>query len=139
MNHVGDTRRPFGILDTSVVIDLDGIPARDLPVEGFVTSLTLTELAAGLTVATSPVENAERQRRYRRTVLDYSVLDFDSRCAEAFAAVYAAASAVGRKPRGRRSMDMLIAAVAHDSGLPLYTRNPDDFEGLEDVVTVVGV
>jgi predicted nucleic acid-binding protein len=34
---------------------------------------------------------------------------------------------------------MLIAAVAASHGLPLLTRNPDDFSGLDDVVTVTDV
>ncbi len=33
----------------------------------------------------------------------------------------------------------MIAAIASVAGLPLYTRNPDDFAGLESMLTVVGV
>jgi predicted nucleic acid-binding protein len=36
-------------------------------------------------------------------------------------------------------VDLLIAATACASGLPLYTRNGDDFELLEDLVDVVVV
>ena len=36
-------------------------------------------------------------------------------------------------------MDLLIAATAHSSSLPLYTRNPDDFRGLEDLLDIVTV
>ena len=36
-------------------------------------------------------------------------------------------------------MDLLIAATAAASGLPLYTRNPDDFAGLEGLVEIVSV
>ncbi|HUF78956.1 MAG TPA: VapC toxin family PIN domain ribonuclease, partial [Thermoanaerobaculia bacterium] len=45
----------------------------------------------------------------------------------------------GRKARGRRAIDLLIAAVARASGLPLYTRNPEDFSGLGNLVEVVAV
>jgi predicted nucleic acid-binding protein len=34
---------------------------------------------------------------------------------------------------------LLIAAVAAAAELPLCTRNPDDFSGLDDLVTVVAV
>jgi predicted nucleic acid-binding protein len=33
----------------------------------------------------------------------------------------------------------LIASTAAANGLPLYTRNPDDFAGLEEIVTVIVV
>jgi predicted nucleic acid-binding protein len=45
----------------------------------------------------------------------------------------------GRKARGRRAFDLLIAATALAAGLPLYTRNPDDFAGLSDLVTIVTI
>jgi predicted nucleic acid-binding protein len=45
--------------------------------------------------------------------------------------------AAGRKARGARAADLLIAAVACSVGLPLFTRNPDDFRALEGIVTVI--
>lgn len=46
--------------------------------------------------------------------------------------------AAGRDPRPRR-MDLMIASIASVRGLPLFTRNAEDFTGLEDVLTVVAV
>ncbi|MFT7648726.1 MAG: putative nucleic acid-binding protein [Candidatus Poriferisodalaceae bacterium] len=42
----------------------------------------------------------------------------------------------GRKPRGARAVDLLIAAAALAEDIPLYTRNPDDFQALDDLITV---
>jgi hypothetical protein len=44
----------------------------------------------------------------------------------------------GRKPR-RRAADLMFAATAIVAGLPLYTTNPDDFVGLDHLVTVIPV
>jgi prevent-host-death family protein len=44
----------------------------------------------------------------------------------------------GRQPR-RRVMDLLIAATAHAHGARLYTRNIDDFDGLQDLVEIIAV
>jgi len=44
-----------------------------------------------------------------------------------------------RNARGARSLDLLIAATALASGLPLYTRNPDDFLGVENLVEIVTI
>ena len=38
-----------------------------------------------------------------------------------------------------RVADLLIAATAHANRLPLYTRNPDDFTGLDALVTIVAL
>ena len=45
----------------------------------------------------------------------------------------------GRKPRGARAVDLLIAATAIAESLPLYTRNPDDFQALDHLVEVIRV
>lgn len=36
-------------------------------------------------------------------------------------------------------MDLMIAAIASVQGLPLFTRNADDFKGLDSSLTVVAV
>ena len=41
--------------------------------------------------------------------------------------------------RGPRAVDLLIAATALAANLPLYTRNVDDFRGIERLLTIVGV
>lgn len=46
--------------------------------------------------------------------------------------------AAGRKPR-RRIADLMIAAVAVAEELPLFTTNPSDFAGLDDLLVVVPV
>jgi predicted nucleic acid-binding protein len=38
---------------------------------------------------------------------------------------------------GARVVDLLLAAVACAAGLPLYTRNPDDFRAIGDLVEIV--
>jgi predicted nucleic acid-binding protein len=53
--------------------------------------------------------------------------------------VYAAVVGAGRKARGARAVDLLIAATACSTGLPLYTRNPDDFQAVHELVEVVHV
>jgi len=52
--------------------------------------------------------------------------------------VTAAVIAAGRKPR-RRVTDLMIAAIAIAEDLPLFTTNPGDFSGLDQLLTVVPV
>jgi predicted nucleic acid-binding protein len=44
---VPESRRTRGLLDTSVVVDLERIDAASLPAEVAVSALTMAELAAG--------------------------------------------------------------------------------------------
>ena len=129
-------RLPRGLLDTSVIIDLDRIPAGSLPLEVAVSSITMAELAAGPAAASA--ERARRQDRLQRAEAVFDSLPFDAEAARAYGRIYSAVSAYGRNPR-RRFADLLIAAVALANTLPVVTRNGVDFEGLEDLITVVEI
>ena len=132
-------RHARGILDTSVVIDLDLLDPVDLPSEVAVSALTMAELAAGPHAAKDVDERSRRQDRLQRAEAAFDPLPFDSEAARAYGRVYAAEAAAGRKARGARAVDLLIAATACGAGLPLYTRNGADFEALEGVVDIVVV
>ena len=69
----------------------------------------------------------------------FDPLPFDADTSRAYGRVYAATVAAGRKARGARAIDLLIAAAACAHGLPLYTRNPDDFQALHNLVEIVTV
>jgi predicted nucleic acid-binding protein len=134
---VPEPRHPRGLIDTSVAIDLPG--ESDLPLEVAVSAITLAELAAGPHATAEPAERAARQDRLQRIEATFEALPFDGASARAYGRIYAAIAAGGRKARGRRVVDLLIAATAAAETLPLYTRNPDDFKGLQGVVMVVPV
>jgi predicted nucleic acid-binding protein len=123
------TRPTRGILDTSVVIDLELLDSSELPIEVAVSALTLAELAAGPHATDDPEECGRRQDRLQRTEATFDPLPFDSEGARASGRIYAAVTATGRKARSTRAVDLLVAATAHALSLPLYTRNPDDFGG----------
>jgi predicted nucleic acid-binding protein len=99
----------------------------------------MAKLAAGPHAAKDPAERARRQDRIQRAEAAFDPLPVDSEVARSYGRVFAAVLASGRKARGRRAMDLLIAATAVAHDLPLYTRNPDDFEGLSDIVEIVVV
>lgn len=128
--------RVRGLLDTSLVIDLERIDAASLPDEVAVSALTMAELAAGPHAATDPEERARRQERLQRAEATFTPIPFDANAARAYGRICAAIVAKGRKARGRRAVDLLIAATAIAEGLPLYTRNPDDFRGLTELLDV---
>jgi predicted nucleic acid-binding protein len=137
---VADTgRHAQGLIDTSVVIDLEQITAVLLPVDVAVSAITMAELAAGPHAASDAGERARRQDRLQRAEATFDALPFDGEAARAYGRVYAAVVAAGRKARGARVVDLLIAATALASYLPLYTRNPADFRSLEDLIEVVKV
>lgn len=125
-----------GIVDTSVVIGLERIEPAELPAEIAISAVSLAELAAGPHATRDGSERARRQDRLQRTEAAFDPIPFDAAAARAFGRIYEAVAAAGRKPRGRRATDLLIAATALAAGLPLYTRNPDDFAGLADLVEV---
>jgi predicted nucleic acid-binding protein len=64
----------------------------------------------------------------------FDPLPFDGSAARAYGRVHAAAA--GRTTRGRRALDLLIAATALAASLPLYTCNPADFADVAGLVDV---
>jgi hypothetical protein len=136
---VADRRHPRGLIDTSVLIDLDQIDSAELPAEIAVSAITMAELAAGPHATADAAERARRQDRLQRAETTFEPLPVDGSVARAYGRVYAAVASAGRKARGRRAVDLLIAATAVAAGLPLYTRNPDDFAGLSSLLDIVAV
>lgn len=134
-----DPRHPRGIVDTSVVIELEQLDSAALPAELAVSAITLAKLAAGPHATDDPAERARRQDRLQRTEATFEPVPFDASVARAYGRVYAAVHSAGRKARGRRAVDLLIGASALAARLPLYTRNPSDFGGLERLIEVVEV
>jgi len=98
-------------------------------------AITLAELSAGPHLADEPAERARRISVLQHAEATFEPLPFDAEAARAFGVVSAT---VGRKPR-RRIADLMIASVAIVNGLPVYTTNPDDFAGLDDLMAVVPV
>jgi predicted nucleic acid-binding protein len=104
-----------------------------------ISAITLAELAAGPHATSDSAERAKRQDRLQRVESTFEPLPVDASVARAYGRIYAAIVASGQKARGRRAAHLLIAATALAAGLPLYTRNPDDFIGLSDVLEIVSI
>ena len=128
-----------GVIDTSVVIDLEKLEASQLPVELAVSAITMAELAAGPHATSDADERARRQDRLQRAEAAFDPLPFDAQAARAYGRIYASEIANGRKTRGPRALDLMIAATACAASLPIYTRNPEDFQNLTGIVDVVRV
>lgn len=123
-------RAARGLLDTSTLLLLPRLrDATTLPVEPFISTITLAELSVGPLVARTDAERAARQAHLQQAEADFDPLPFDAIAARAFGQVAAALRRAGRKPAAR-SYDAMIAAVAVANDLPLYTSNPDDFTAL---------
>lgn len=133
------SRPPRGLVDTSVLIDIAALDPEVLPEELAVSAISVAELAAGPHATQDIAERARRQERLQLVEATFDPMPFDAAAARTYGRVFAAVEAGGRKARGRRAVDLLIAATAAAANLPLYTRNPDDFAGLGDIVTVIAV
>ena len=128
-----------GLLDTSVVIDLAGLSRDKLPERLAISAVTLAELAAGPAAARDPDIRARRQDQLQRAEATFNPLPVDVSVARAYGRIVGTVVAARRKHRGARSLDLLIAATALANQLPLYTRNPDDFAGLESLIDIVAI
>jgi tRNA(fMet)-specific endonuclease VapC len=122
-----------GILDTSTVIFLPRFTdAGTLPTEPLITTLTLAELSVGPLVADDEQERAARQAHLQQAETDFDPLPFDAAAARTFGRVAASLRRAGRKTSAR-TYDAMIAATALANDLPVYTCNPDDFSGIDDL------
>jgi predicted nucleic acid-binding protein len=127
-----------GLLDTSVVIDHDMIDLESLPDQSAISSITLAELAAGPHATDNSDERARRQDRLQWATSTWDPLPFDDEGARVYGRMFAAARAAGQSSRSRFA-DLLIASTAAANNLPLYTRNPDDFRALKEIVKVIAL
>ena len=123
------------LLDTSVLIAEDLAP---IPGVLAISAVSLAELQFGILIAKSSAVRAERLRRLSILQKHFDALPVDEAVAISYGRLAAAVVDAGRQPR-RRAMDLLIAATAHAHGARLYTRNLDDFAGLEDLVDITAV
>jgi predicted nucleic acid-binding protein len=125
-----------GVLDTSTVIKLSRLDdAAMLPREPLITAITLAELSVGPLVASTDAERAARQAHLQQAEADFVPLPFDAAAARAFGRVAASMRRAGRKVNAR-AYDAMIAATALATDLPLYTCNPGDFAGIEELEVV---
>jgi predicted nucleic acid-binding protein len=131
-------RHPAGVLATCTYIDLDVLDPADLPAVPELTAITMAELQQGVVMAKNAAVRAARMEKLGAAVADFDPLPFDGDAAARYGTLVALAIAAGRDPRPRR-MDLMIAAIASVQGLPLFTRNADDFKGLDGSLTVVAV
>jgi toxin FitB len=122
-----------GLLDTSVLI-AEGVSP--LPGQLAISVISVAELHFGVLVAASSEVRALRLTRLSRVQRRFDPLPVDEAVADSYGQIAAHVAASGRRPRAR-TMDLLIAATAHVHGAVLYTRNPDDFQGLDSFVPVV--
>ena len=136
-----------GLLDTNILILRRWVDTTELPNEMAISALTLAELSAGPhqvrpnSERNTYDEHAERARRLdvlQRAEHEFDPIPFGAEAARIYGRVTASVVAVGRKPR-RRTVDLMIAATAMAEELPLYTTNPGDFDGLQDLLPIVAV
>ncbi|MTD52709.1 type II toxin-antitoxin system VapC family toxin [Amycolatopsis pithecellobii] len=129
-----------GVLDTCTYLDLHELDPADLPREPELTAITFAELHQGVTLARDNAVRAARMEQLGAALTEFTALPFDDLAASRYGSLVALTVEAGRSPRPRpRRLDLQIAAIASSLDLPLYTRNADDFKGLESAVTIVPV
>src|SRR5262245_60304215 len=104
-------RHERGLLDTSILVDLETIAEVTLPIEAAISSVTLAELAAGVHTARDPRERGARLARLQAIEASCDCLPFDSDAARSYGQLVALTIAAGQQHRPRR-LDLMIAATA---------------------------
>ncbi|MBI3747615.1 MAG: type II toxin-antitoxin system VapC family toxin [Chloroflexi bacterium] len=122
------------MLDTSTLLLLPRIGDPSvLPDVPLISAISLAELSVGPLVTDDAAERARRLAHVQQAEADFDPLPFDAAAARAFGQVASSRRRSGRKSAAR-VLDALIAAIAMANGLPLYTCNPADFAGIDDLV-----
>jgi len=85
---VADPPSARGLIDTSVVIDLERVAPDALPSEIAIAAVTVAELAAGPHATRDPTERARRQDRLQRAEATFAAIPFDA-AARAYGRLYA--------------------------------------------------
>ncbi|HEV2088467.1 MAG TPA: type II toxin-antitoxin system VapC family toxin [Cryptosporangiaceae bacterium] len=128
----------LGLIDTNIVIHLAALDPVHLPDQMVLSAVTLAELSAGPHHTDDPAERARRTSVLQHAEATFDPLPFDTDAARAFGLVSAAVLVSGRKRR-RRLADLMIASIAVVNELPLFSTDPDDFTGLDDLLAVHAV
>jgi hypothetical protein len=126
------------VVDTSIIAALKLFDPSELPNTILITAVTLGELSFGPHATDDPVERAGRVAVLQHVEATFDPLPYDQGAARLYGQICAAVRATGRQPR-KRSSDLQIAATAASNQFPLYTANPDDFQGIGGLVEVVGI
>ena len=127
-----------GVLDTCTLIDIDQLDRRNLPDIPEITSITMSELHQGLVFAKTAQARASRLERLSMVVDRFEPLAYDGEAASRYGTLATLTVGLGRSLKQRR-LDLMIGAIASVHEIPLYTRNPADFKGLESVLRVIAV
>jgi predicted nucleic acid-binding protein len=131
-------RYESGVLDTCALIDFAQFDPTCLPRVPEITAITMAELQQGVAMAKNAIIRAARTELLGAAIVDFDPLPFDGEAAARYGTLVALTIEAKRDPRPRR-LDLMIAAIASAHDLPLFTRNVDDFAGLEAMVTVIAV
>ena len=123
------------ILDTSVLL---GPNPGEIQGEIAISTVSLAELHFGVLVARSDDVRATRLRRLATIEQTFQAPAIDATVAQEYGRLAATVVAAGRKPR-TRPLDLLTAASASGNDARLYTRNPSDLVGLEDLLEIVSI
>lgn len=126
------------MLDTNILILRSFIDEDALPGQMAISAVVLGELAAGVHHARTDRERAERMALLQQVEAEFDPVAYAASAARMYGRMSSAVRELGRSPRSRTA-DLMIAATAAVERLPLYTTNPDDYRGLDDLVEIVAV
>jgi predicted nucleic acid-binding protein len=132
------TVHKIAVVDTSIIAAIRLYEPSELPDTLLVTAVTLGELSYGPHATDDPAKRAGRVAVLQHVEATFDPLPYDQGSARLYGQICAAVRAAGGQPR-KRASDFMIAATAASNDLPLYTANPDDFKGADDLVEIVPV